>query len=168
MNQSQANEHSEAQAVKQADKEAQPGKEASISSVLGECIWLLGRSLPHSFLFVRDLDWMLYPALRRKQLFVFHNPEGQPVACVLWAHVNDETENRLRNGLNKLKPEEWDNGENLWIVELIAPFGKTDLIMEEIKNTLFQKKRFRYVKRAGDGKLDVITENDEQTEPATK
>ena len=143
-------------------------QQPTLSHMLGEIFWLLGRSHGHSFLFLRDLDWMIYPPVHKRQFFVFHNEEKKPVALALWAYVNEETEKRLVMGMNKLKPEEWKNGDSLWLVDLVAPFGKQDLVLEQLKGSIFAGKSFKYQKRNKEGKLEIVEESGFKSENQTE
>lgn len=57
----------------------------------------------------------------------------------------DERQARLRAGGYKLRSDEWRNGENLWLIELVAPFGAQDEIMADLKSSVFTGKSFKYI-----------------------
>ena len=63
------------------------------------------------------------PALLQRQYRIFRDDTKQPVGLALWARVSPEVEERLASGgANKLKPEDWNSGDTLWLVDLVAPF----------------------------------------------
>jgi cytolysin-activating lysine-acyltransferase len=55
----------------------------------------------------------------------------------LWAFVDASVEVRLSLGDARLSPSDWKSGENLWLVDLIAPFGGQDSMFGEIKANVF-------------------------------
>jgi len=64
------------------------------------------------------------------------------VAYACWAKVSDEVDERLRNGSTKLRPEEWNSGENLWLVDLVVPFGGAEFVVNELREKVLVKKNF--------------------------
>ncbi len=111
--------------------------------MLGEIVWLMTQSPAHKQLFIADLEWFCMPAILLEQFRVFYGPQA-PAAVALWASVSDETQVRLISGGSKLRADEWKNGNNLWLLELVAPFGAVDEIMADLKSTVFAGKSFRF------------------------
>jgi cytolysin-activating lysine-acyltransferase len=58
------------------------------------------------------------------------------VGLALWARCTPETEGKLERGMvepeNRLALEDWNNGETVWLVDLIAPFADGDNRHREI------------------------------------
>lgn len=115
----------------------------TVSQVLGEITWLLTQSPVHKQLFIGDLEWFVMPAVLLEQFRIFNGPQ-HPVGVALWATVSEETENRLISGAHKLRPDEWKNGDRPWLIELIAPFGGQEEIMEDFSANIFPDKSFKY------------------------
>ena len=85
----------------------------TVGAVFGEAVWLLSQSPRHRFqVFIGDLEWSLMPAVVNGQFRIFRH-EGKPVAMALWALVNEEVDNRLSQGMTRLKPEEWKSGRSI-------------------------------------------------------
>jgi cytolysin-activating lysine-acyltransferase len=108
------------------------------------------RSMTHRHIFIADLEWMVLPPIEFGQ-FRMYRREGMPVAFATWALVSEETEKRLASGMARLAPTEWRNGDRLWLVELLAPFGNTDAVLEDLKKTAFAGKTFKLHRRGADG-----------------
>lgn len=121
---------------------AQPSK--TVSHVLGEITWLLSQSPIHKNMFISDLEWMVMPAILLEQFRIFHGPSGQPAGLVLWGSISDETEERLRSHKVRLRPDEWKGGPNLWLIEMVAPFGGQEEMLADVAATIFQGKPFKY------------------------
>ena len=49
-----------------------------------------------------------------------------PFAFITWALVNDEVDQRLRAGVAKIAPHEWQGGEHAWLVDVVSPFEKAE------------------------------------------
>lgn len=142
------NKKSSAKRSKSAPKGVTP---PTVSHLLGEMTWLLTQSPLHKALAISDLEWLVMPALIHRQFYIFRDGE-QPVGLALWAKCTPTTAAKLDGGMiepeNRLTLEEWTSGDQIWLVDLIAPFANTqnrqreimiaDLISGPLKNTEFR------------------------------
>lgn len=126
----------------QADKPAfgtRNGAEGStaptVSHLLGEMTWLLSQSPLHRALAIGDLEWLVMPALIHQQFYVFRDGD-QPVGLALWLNAHPK---RQRSSVaemiepeNRLALEEWNGGDQIWLVDLIAPFANAENRHREI------------------------------------
>ena len=98
----------------------------TVSHLLGEITWLLTQSPLHRTLQIGDLEWLVMPALVYRQLYIFREGD-RPVGLALWAKCNAEAEAKLDRGMiepeNRLTTEEWQSGDAIWLVDLVAPFA---------------------------------------------
>ena len=134
---------------------------AKLTEVLGEAILVLTNSYAHRLsFFVGDIEWLLLPPLSKEQFRLYRDKDNKPVGLILWAYVNDEVEKRLEMGIGKLGVNDWNSGEKLWIIDLIAPTGGGEKMLEELKNTVFKDKTFKYQSVDKDGNRKIITVND--------
>lgn len=124
-----------------AQSAATPQK--TVAQVLGEITWLMTQSPLHKQLFIGDLEWFAMPAILLEQFRVWNGPNS-PAAVALWATVSEETEARLEAGGSKLRPDEWQNGDRPWLIDLVAPFGATDEILADLAASIFSGKPFKY------------------------
>ena len=123
----------------------------TVSHLLGEMTWLLTQSPLHRGLSIADLEWLVMPALIHQQFYLFREGE-QPVGLALWAKCSPETVRKLDKGMiepaNRLSLEDWNSGDQIWLVDLIAPFADTknrqrelmiaDLISKPLKGEEFR------------------------------
>lgn len=98
----------------------------TISHLLGEMTWLLTQSPLHRAFQIGDLEWLVMPALIHQQFYIFRDGD-RPIGLALWAKCNAAAEAKLDRGMiepeNRLTPEEWNSGEAIWLVDLVAPFA---------------------------------------------
>lgn len=115
----------------------------TVSHMLGEICWLMTQSPVHKQMFLSDLEWFIMPAILLEQFRIFNGPQ-HPVGVALWARVSDETQARLIDGAFKLRPDEWKNGNNSWLIELIAPWGGQDEILQDFGTHIFPNESFKF------------------------
>lgn len=105
---------------------ATPATPPTVSHILGEMTWLLTQSPLHKAMAIGDLEWLIMPALAHRQFYIFRDGE-RPIGLALWAKCSPVAEAKLEGGMiepeNRLTLEEWNSGETIWLVDLIAPFA---------------------------------------------
>lgn len=98
----------------------------TVSHLLGEVTWLLTQSPLHRALQIGDLEWLVMPALILRQFYIFRDGD-RPIGLALWANCDAEGERKLDGGMiepeNRLSLQEWNAGDRIWLVDLIAPFA---------------------------------------------
>lgn len=108
---------------------AAPSQAPTVSHLLGEMTWLLTQSPLHRALAIGDLEWLVMPALIHQQFYLFRDGE-RPVGLALWAKCSPEAAKKLDRGMiepeNRLTLEEWNGGDQIWLVDLIAPFATAE------------------------------------------
>ncbi|MDM7985131.1 MAG: toxin-activating lysine-acyltransferase [Maricaulis sp.] len=132
-----------------------PEAKKTVSQVMGEMVWLLTQSPVHKQLFIGDLEWFIMPPILLEQFRIFNGPQ-HPVAFALWARVSEDTENRLKSGGYKLRPDEWKGGDRAWIIEVVAPFGGHDEILEDMAKNIFPNETFKYHHVNDAGQREVV------------
>lgn len=107
----------------------------TISHILGEMTWILTQSPIHKAMHIGDIEWLCMPALINQQFYLFRDGE-QPIGLALWAKCNKDGVKKLEGGMiepkNRLTLEEWSNGDQIWLVDLIAPFATPENKQREI------------------------------------
>lgn len=136
---------------------AQP--QLTVSDVFGQITWLMTQSKTHRNFFISDLEWMVMPPVLLKQFRLFPG-KTQPLGCALWAKLSAEVEQRLEAGVARLAPQDWNSGDRLWLVELLAPFGHQEKMIEDLKTTIFAGQQFKMHSVTADGKRKVVTVGD--------
>jgi len=131
----------------------------TVSHLLGEMAWLLTQSPIHRAMQIDALEWLLMPALLKRQFYIFRDGD-KPIGLALWAKCDKTAEKKLEKGMiepeNRLALEEWDGGEAVWLVDLIAPFADAT-----------NKHREIMIADLISGPLKGIAFNFHQTDPGT-
>lgn len=140
----------------------------SLESALGAVSMLAMKSANHKYLFVSDYEWLVMPPVALKQFVLFRTEKNEPIAFISWASINEDVEKRLLSGSIKLKPQEWNSGDKLYIMDMISPFGIGKEILKQLNEKMFKDKDVRIIRPKKDGKgieskllRDVIKEIDE-------
>lgn len=144
-----------------------------VSEALGEIVWLMSQSPLHKGFFISDLEWMIMTPVLLGQFRLFHGPAPQqplpaqvattiapstgtqtqqPMGVVLWGLVSEEVAERLKQGVPKLRPQDWRSGDRLWVVEVIAPFGGAGAMLQDFKRQVFPDRLVSFVKLGVKGK----------------
>lgn len=113
-------------------------KDRSAAAMLWGVTWLASQSPAHKHLFIADLEWLILPPVQLKQFRLWEN-EGRPVAFISWAYIGEEVEGRLKEGTNKLRPNDWKSGDSVVIMDIIAPFGGAKNMLAQLKEQVFPK-----------------------------
>jgi cytolysin-activating lysine-acyltransferase len=126
----------------------------TVSHILGEICWLMSQSAYHRHFSIADLEWMVMPAILAEQFRVFRAEQGPPLGVALWAFLSEEVEARFRAQVDsgagaRLKPDEWNCGDRLWIVEIIAPQASDhnnlmQLMVDDLAANVFAGQPFRF------------------------
>lgn len=147
-----------AAATGSADAATDAGPRRTVGAALGEIAWLLTQSPTHRYgLFLADLEWLVMPPLTLGQYRLFY-AEGKPIGAALWAFVDDTVGQRLAGG-GRLAANEWRSGDRLWLVELIAPFGNQQTMIDNLRQTALADRRFRFLRTQASGRRETVTVN---------
>ena len=120
--------------------------------LLGEILWLLMHSPLHRRLTVDAVEAYFVAPLMRNRLRFFRRGAA-PVGLVTWAHLGPEAEARYLAGELALRPEDWDSGQQLWFVDMIAPFGDGRAISSDMRRRIPPGQVGKASRRNPDGSL---------------
>lgn len=106
-------------------------------SMLGDVVWLMAHSKLHKeWPMVSIFQWVV-PALVHKQCRLYRR-DGRPVAYVAWARMSKEVEEAYVLNPRSLNPKDWTSGDRGWLVDWIAPFGDSAMVMQDLREGLFK------------------------------
>lgn len=121
---------------------------------LGPVLLLYMQSSHRRYQFIADLEWLLMPPLIAGQCKLFMKKE-YPTSFISWAFLNKEAEARLFTNGGKLRPEDWNCGDRLWIIDIVAPFGGVENMLYDLQTIEFPGRVVRLA--APDPKTGGIT-----------
>lgn len=108
---------------------------------------------------IATLSVWVWPAILLEQIEVFFNERGAPVGYATWAHLSDETAGDLVREDRVLHLSEWNEGLNLWIIDIVAPAGDAGVIALKLRSGRFAgAQRARAVRRDADGRIRRIVD----------
>ena len=122
--------------------------------ILGPALWLYARDERKKYMFIGDQDWLLMPPVVLDQCRLYKH-EGIPWAFFTWANVSDEVDTRLRSAVPKIAPHEWQSGTNLWIIDMVAPFGGVDKLLLDLRKNYLAGRAARALVPQTDGRVVV-------------
>ncbi len=145
----------------EAKKRAEASKRMAAS--FGEIVLLMAQSPAEQHYALRDLDWLVAPAVRLGQFALAEaqsktNGMVVPVGAVLWALVSLEVDQRLSSqetGPIRLQPGEWRSGDIPWIIHTVGEPKILGGLMEQLTKTVFKERAPKMRIRGEDGKARV-------------
>lgn len=116
------------------------------SEKYGYASMLLAKSRSHASYPIRYLSAIIAPAIDHGNIKFYFNSEGSLVGYVIWALLAPDVEERiLRDGRIVLHPSEWNEGDRLWIIDFLAPFGNLKYMMRDLRDVVFpEQQEIRY------------------------
>ncbi len=103
---------------------------------VGPVLLLYMQSSHRRYQFISDLEWLLMPPLISGQCKLFMKKE-YPTSFISWAFLNEEAEKRLFQNGGKLRPEDWNCGDKVWVIDIVAPFGGVEHMLHDLQTTEF-------------------------------
>ncbi|MCP4072390.1 MAG: toxin-activating lysine-acyltransferase [Hyphomicrobiales bacterium] len=82
---------------------------------------------------IGDLEHLVTEPLMRNRIAIASAKptdgleQGQMVGLAYWAKVSEEVEDKIKEQIKnavfpiRLKPEEWESGDRLWLLDVVAP-----------------------------------------------
>jgi len=128
------------------------------------------QSQAHKNFLISDLEWVVMapgPDAQFRRSYANEKPLGD----VLWAVVNEEVAARLAQGGARLRPPDWRSARlpgaavtegtstlpegQVWIVDIIAPFGGREEILGDFKQRVHPDRPVHFLGISEDGTRDV-------------
>ncbi|MCA1323481.1 toxin-activating lysine-acyltransferase [Herbaspirillum sp. alder98] len=123
--------------------------------VLGPVTWLMMQQGATRHTLLSDLEWRIMPPLVLDQAKLYMR-EQMPLAFVTWATLSDDVVSRYRKAPHHLTASDWRSGEQVWIIDLIAPYGGVQDILTELRTTIFPGQVIHQLAPMPQGEAKVI------------
>lgn len=82
----------------------------TISTILGEVVWMMAQSRNHRRIPIDHLEWLVMPALVLGQYRIYYDEDGRPVGFASWAFLTEEAETYLVQAKSQIRSEHWRPG----------------------------------------------------------
>jgi len=127
----------------------------SKEELVGAAIMLMLESKPHRRCTLAYGAKVLHEAVRQHNIKFFFGNDGALVAFAVWAYVDLITIERLTATPSRpLLAPEWNEGSELWMVDLIAPYGNVRSVWRDLRSTVFvNESEVRFVSGSNNGSL---------------
>ncbi len=102
-----------------------------VLQVVGEVCFLCFHSKIHQHWSMRDIGRVFEPAIYLKQFHIYR-ARNVPRGLVTWAKLDGAAEAKHSSGAGLDKFDEWQSGQQFWIMDLIAPWGHGKAIIKDI------------------------------------
>lgn len=99
---------------------------------LGKLFYLASYCELHRKFPARSLSNLFFPAVSNNCVRFFENEGGMTAAALIWARLSDEVSERMLYDKVPPKPDEWVSGNNLWFLDLLAPFDHGSQVARHI------------------------------------
>ena len=148
---------SEAEMQQLADvAKAQAARVMTKVPVLGAVVWLMMQQAGARHTLVSELDWRVMPPLVLEQAKLYMR-DGAPIAFVSWAKLSASAVQRYMEAPHHLTAADWKSGDQIWIIDLIAPFGGTAEVLKELRETVFVGQEVRQLMPSPEGEAKALT-----------
>ncbi|MCX7207582.1 MAG: toxin-activating lysine-acyltransferase [Proteobacteria bacterium] len=123
----------------------------------GYAAWLLSSSNITSDIGMRYIHTVVGEAFSHKKIKFYFNDDGMVVGMVIWACLTKDVEKRIIEKRKvDLHKSEWNEGDRLWILDFVAPFGNIKYIIRDIKKNILMKDRSVSYFRKGVHKMHLF------------
>jgi hemolysin-activating ACP:hemolysin acyltransferase len=104
-----------------------------------DAIDLLLESELHRNFYLKDLERLVFPALKNKRMVLFYNDVGMPEGLYSHTFLTDVAQQGYLDGTRKIQPSDWGTacGEGtLWVIDFVAPFSNAAKIARKVQDDL--------------------------------
>ena len=107
--------------------------------LLGSVVWLLMQQAGTRHGLLSDMEWRVMPPLLLEQSRVYAR-DDMPIAFVSWARLSEDVALRYRAPPHRLSPADWRSGHQIWLVDVVTPFGGSVELLEDLRHKVFPGK----------------------------
>jgi len=121
---------------------------------LGPVAWLYMQTPGRKHTFLADLEWLAMPPLVLGQCKLYVKDEA-PLAFASWAFLSGDAAARY-TATGKLAPGDWKSGDEAWLVDLVAPFGGGEKVLEDVRKSALPGRVLKQLVPAEGGGVRVL------------
>jgi len=104
------------------------------------------------------IHWIHTPIIL-DQIKLFYNEKGNPVGYLTWAYLAPDVEEKWVNDPKAmLHISEWNEGEELWIMDFMAPTGFAKVMLNHVMEEMFSEfNQAKSLRRNVDGSVRKVS-----------
>ena len=69
---------------------------------------------------ISDINRLFIPPIKNKQFKIWRNTNNKIIGFTTWAFFSKEVSEGYISGKRKIRPEDWDSGSILWIIDFAS------------------------------------------------
>jgi hemolysin-activating ACP:hemolysin acyltransferase len=93
----------------------------------------------HAPMSLQQLMRVLDAAISLNQVKVYFNDYGECMGYVVWALLAPDVAQRFLSGNDlSLHLTEWNEGTNVWIIDLLVPHGSINYVLRDLSDNVFK------------------------------
>ncbi len=104
--------------------------------LLGPLTWLMMQQSATKHTLISELEWRVMPPLMMEQAKLYMREES-PLAFVTWAKMSPAASDRYRKAPHHLMFSDWNSGDQIWLIDIVTPFGGAQEIMKDLRENVF-------------------------------
>ena len=100
---------------------------------------------------------LILPPMRLGQYKIYSDKEV-PIGYASWALLSDELSEGYKNNTYKIKAQDWNSGDNLWLINVLCPKGGGSIALrrlDKLRKEMGLSKRVNF-KRLGSKRVDNV------------
>lgn len=115
----------------------------------------------HRHWFVKEIERLFIKPLEDDHARLFYK-DGEIIGFGSWAFLSDEVQDAFKSGSRKLQSEDWKSGNNVWVIDAIAPNKEIGFIARWLRSYLspychqLGTDRCHWLRRKSDGSIRRI------------
>lgn len=134
--------------------------------LLGAVGWLMMQQAATRHTLLSELEWRVMPPLVLEQAKVYLRDQS-PVAYVSWAYLSEGAAQRYQSAPHHLGTGDWKSGEQIWIIDLMAPFGGASEVVRDLSESVFAGRTVHQLSLNAEGHVTAVTWPSSNPHPAT-
>jgi cytolysin-activating lysine-acyltransferase len=123
---------------------------------VAQAILLMERSPLHRRWMVADLVRLIYPPTHLGQVVVVTDARGRLAGFGTIGLFSQEAAEGYRMGVRPIQPQDWRSGDELWLVDVVAPGGAAKAVTRLVRAKAVElgyKGKYIHFRRNYSGKL---------------
>ena len=110
---------------------------AMMQKMMGGILLLSQYSPLHQRYLISEWQQRIMPSFELNQFCYYEDEHGRPIAFCNSAFVSEQIRDELLSGVREISPSDWRSGQQIYIPEMIAPFGHGREVVNDLRRRVF-------------------------------